>query len=52
MAFCDGGQPFETSCAAALRLYVLSASAARHTLDEAQEAVVAHACRLAGYPSF
>lgn len=43
-----GGESFEDTCRAALHLYVLAAQAARDVFDAAQQAIVDHACALAG----
>jgi hypothetical protein len=50
VAFAVDGEPLDTSCRAALRLYALAAREVAHLLDRRQRAVVAHACGLAGAP--
>jgi predicted nucleotidyltransferase len=46
----EGGESFEDSCDAALKLFSLAAREVKHLLDERQFQVVAHACKIAGHP--
>jgi predicted nucleotidyltransferase len=46
----EGGESFEDTCDAALRLFSLTAQEVKHLLDERQFQVVAHACKIAGHP--
>jgi hypothetical protein len=41
---------FEETCQASLKLYELAATEVRHLLNQKQLEVVAHACKIAGYP--
>jgi predicted nucleotidyltransferase len=49
-ALSEGGESFEDSCDAALKLFSLTAREVQHLLDERQFQVVAHACKIAGHP--
>jgi hypothetical protein len=46
----EGGESFEDSCDAALKLFSLATQEVKHLLDERQFQVVAHACKIAGHP--
>lgn len=46
----EHGEGFEDTCDAALQLFSLSAQEVKHLLDERQFQVVAHACKIAGFP--
>ena len=46
----EGGESFEDTCDAALRLFSLTAQEVKDLLDERQLQVVAHACKIAGHP--
>lgn len=46
----EGGESFEDSCDATLKLFSLAAQEVKHLLDERQFQVVAHACKIAGHP--
>jgi len=46
----EGGESFEDSCDAALKLFSLAAREVKDLLDERQFQVVAHACKIAGHP--
>jgi predicted nucleotidyltransferase len=46
----EGGESFEDSCDAALKLFSLTAGEVKRLLDERQFQVVAHACKIAGHP--
>jgi hypothetical protein len=48
-AFGLGGETFDETCAAALRLYGLAGGTVEHLFDERQERVVRHALWIAGY---
>lgn len=45
-----GGQSFEETCRAALQLFVLASREVGNLLNKRQYQVVAHACKIAGYP--
>jgi hypothetical protein len=45
-----GQESFQETCDAALELYALVGSEVKHLFDARQRDVVAHACRIAGYP--
>lgn len=44
------GGTYAQSCRAACELYAIAASETRHLLNDRQNMVVAHACRIAGFP--
>jgi predicted nucleotidyltransferase len=44
----EGGESFEDTCKAALRLFMLTAYEVRHLLDPRQRAVVFHSCQIIG----
>jgi hypothetical protein len=46
----EGDQSFEDTCEAALQLFAATALEVKRLLDKRQYDVVAHACRIAGYP--
>jgi len=46
----EGNQSFKDSCEAALQLFATTAWEVNHLLHKRQYDVVAHACRIAGYP--
>jgi hypothetical protein len=46
----EGGESFEDTCDAALRLFSLTAQEVKDLLDERQFQVVARACKIAGHP--
>jgi len=49
-ALSEGGESFEDSCDATLKLFSLAAREVKHLLDERQFQVVTHACKIAGHP--
>jgi len=46
----QGDQSFQDTCEAALQLFAATALKVKRLLDKRQYDVVAHACRIAGYP--